>query len=61
MKAKMQSVLTHTQIPGLAENRPSVLRGDKLYATPVPGDGHKYQGIVHQVAQTEVKLGFFKK
>lgn len=49
------------QVPGLAENRPSVLRGDRLFAIPVKSDGKKYQGHVHNVAQLEVSLGFTKR
>lgn len=42
------------QVPGLAENRPSVLRGDALYVTPVGTSGREYQGFVHMVRLNEV-------
>jgi hypothetical protein len=44
------------QVPGLAENRPSVLRGDALYATPAGEEraGREYQGFVHHVGLTSV-------
>lgn len=45
------------EVPGLAENRPSVLRGDHLYVRS--GNSRKeYQGYVHEVYQKEVALGF---
>lgn len=46
------------QVPGLAEARPSVLRGDALYVSRADGaDGDKeWQGVVHIVRQEEVKL-----
>lgn len=45
------------EVPGLAENRPSVLRGDHLYVWS--GNSRKeYQGYVHEVYLKEVALGF---
>ena len=52
------------QVPGVAENRPSVLRGDHLlvikskerHLEPVT----KHKGYVHRVECEEVKLGFGK-
>ena len=38
-------------VPGLAEGRPSVLVGDKIYLS-TPGDeesGPQYEGYVHEV------------
>ena len=50
------------QIPGLAENRPSVLRGDQLFVRKYLGPDKygpkEYQGYVHEVQQTRVFLGF---
>ena len=46
------------KVPGLAENRPSVLRGDRLFVCPVPANGKKYEGYVHTVTLTELFLGF---
>ena len=51
------------QIPGLAENRPSVLKGDHLFARP-SGDAANsktYKGYVHQVEMEEVVLGFSRE
>lgn len=48
-------------VPGLAENRPSVLKGDKLYVR-VNNNGQlgdkEFQGYVHEVRLLEVILGF---
>ncbi|CAM4628135.1 unnamed protein product [Leuciscus chuanchicus] len=52
------------KVPGVAENRPSVLRGDKLNAC-VSKDKNQpvtvYEGYVHRVELERVKLGFSKK
>ncbi|XP_008285144.1 putative helicase mov-10-B.2 [Stegastes partitus] len=49
------------EVPGVAENRPSVLRGDQLLVCPVGETGVKYCGYVHSVQQDFVKLGFSSK
>uniref|UniRef100_A0A3B3ZVS3 RNA helicase n=1 Tax=Periophthalmus magnuspinnatus TaxID=409849 RepID=A0A3B3ZVS3_9GOBI len=46
------------QVPGVAENRPSVLRGDQLLAYPIGESNKKYRGYVHCVQLDSVKLGF---
>ena len=48
-------------VPGLAENRPSVLRGDtvKVKVTGDPSVG--YEGIVHEVQDSNLLIGFGKK
>ncbi|XP_054641470.1 putative helicase mov-10-B.1 isoform X2 [Dunckerocampus dactyliophorus] len=46
------------KIPGLSENRPSVLRGDKLMVYPQEETCVKYCGYVHKVERDSVKLGF---
>ncbi|XP_052781823.1 putative helicase MOV-10 [Mya arenaria] len=50
------------QVPGLCENRPSVLRGDWLYVRNRDPNGQlgtrEYQGFVHDVHQNDVALGF---
>lgn len=52
------------EVPGLAENRPSVLRGDHILARILDKDGQigteEYQGFVHDVEQTRLVLGFHK-
>ena len=52
-------------VPGLAENRPSVLKGDKIYAQLYLRNGDveptEYEGIVHMVEDSSVVIGFSKK
>ncbi|XP_064161244.1 putative helicase mov-10-B.1 isoform X1 [Anguilla rostrata] len=52
------------QVPGVAENRPSVLRGDDLRVTKAEDEDQPitvYKGYVHRVELESVKLGFSKK
>ncbi|XP_032376607.1 putative helicase mov-10-B.1 [Etheostoma spectabile] len=49
------------EVPGVSENRPSVLRGDSLLAYPAEEKGEKYRGYVHSVQLDSVKLGFSSK
>lgn len=53
------------QVPGVAENRPSVLKGDHLLATLADEQTHnpvvQYKGYVHAVELEQVKLGFCEK
>lgn len=54
------------QVPGLAENRPSVLKGDHLFAWYTnersnKEDAKKYKGYVHRVELEELVLGFNKE
>ncbi|XP_061531402.1 putative helicase mov-10-B.2 isoform X1 [Phycodurus eques] len=46
------------QVPGLSENRPSVLRGDRLLVYQKGEQQQKYSGYVHRVERDSVKLGF---
>ncbi|XP_077581896.1 putative helicase mov-10-B.1 [Stigmatopora nigra] len=46
------------EIPGLSENKPSVLRGDKLLVYPQGETKQKYCGCVHKIERNSVKLGF---
>ncbi|XP_019369629.1 PREDICTED: putative helicase MOV-10 [Gavialis gangeticus] len=52
------------KVPGVAENRPSLLRGDHLFATLGTERGShglvQYKGYVHRVELDRVKLGFSK-
>lgn len=44
-------------VPGLAENRPSVLKGDRLYIQVANDKTMKnYEGTVQDVEETQVKL-----
>lgn len=62
MTQRRNSGLLVLEVPGLAENRPSVLRGDHLYVRIMAADGTlrevSYQGFVHEVEQTRLILGF---
>ncbi|XP_063153493.1 helicase MOV-10 [Candoia aspera] len=53
------------KVPGVAENRPSVLKGDHLFVSLVEGHvkypGPLYKGYVHAVELERVKLGFSEK
>uniref|UniRef100_A0A8C6KW45 RNA helicase n=1 Tax=Nothobranchius furzeri TaxID=105023 RepID=A0A8C6KW45_NOTFU len=49
------------KVPGVAENRPSVLRGDCLKVTRCDDKSIVYKGLVHKVELDRVKLGFSKK
>ncbi|XP_040905865.1 putative helicase mov-10-B.1 [Toxotes jaculatrix] len=49
------------EVPGVSENRPSVLRGDELLVCPIGETGVKYRGYVHSVQLDSIKLGFGAK
>ncbi|XP_029291385.1 putative helicase mov-10-B.1 [Cottoperca gobio] len=49
------------EVPGVSENRPSVLRGDSLLVYLAGEKGEKYRGYVHSVLLDMVKLGFGSK
>uniref|UniRef100_A0A4W4DXA2 RNA helicase n=1 Tax=Electrophorus electricus TaxID=8005 RepID=A0A4W4DXA2_ELEEL len=62
---KLNKKLLVLQVPGVSENRPSVLRGDHLLVTKSK-DVHlqnitKYKGYVHRVELDQLKLGFSSK
>ncbi|XP_043098693.1 putative helicase mov-10-B.1 [Puntigrus tetrazona] len=61
---KSNKKLLILKVPGVAENRPSVLRGDKLNVC-LSEDRNQpitvYEGYVHRVELDRVKLGFNKK
>ena len=53
-------------VPGLAENRPSLVRGDRLFVTKLAANGtiqekKQYEGYVHKVALNVVYLKFSAK
>lgn len=60
LRKDARTKLMRLEVPGLAENRPSVLKGDRLYAT-FGEDNRKYEGFVHKVELREVALGFQKR
>ncbi|XP_030827959.1 putative helicase MOV-10 isoform X2 [Strongylocentrotus purpuratus] len=54
-----QPTMLRLHVPGLAENRPSVLRGDHLFARfSDKSDNKSYKGYVHRVEQEDLVLGF---
>lgn len=59
------SVLSGLQVPGVSENRPSVLRGDHLLMTKSEDVNSqnitKYKGYVHRVELDRLKLGFSQR
>lgn len=58
-KSRQHRGLLNLEVPGLAENRPSVLRGDHLSAAKSEGSRDKtYRGYVHHVEQEVVSLSF---
>ncbi|XP_043967053.1 putative helicase mov-10-B.1 [Gambusia affinis] len=46
------------EVPGVSENRPSVLRGDSLLVYPQGEKEVKYRGYVYSVQLDSVRLGF---
>uniref|UniRef100_A0A8C1I6V5 RNA helicase n=1 Tax=Cyprinus carpio TaxID=7962 RepID=A0A8C1I6V5_CYPCA len=61
---KSNKKLLILKVPGVAENRPSVLRGDKLNVCLSEDRSQPitvYEGYVHSVELDRVKLGFSKK
>lgn len=48
------------KVPGLAEHRPSILKNDNLYCTK-GSSKQEYEGVVHDVRESEVWLGFDKR
>lgn len=48
------------QVPGLAENRPSVLRGDSIFVMIEGEKSVKYEGVVHHVRELVLWLGFHR-
>ena len=50
------------EVPGLAEKRPSLVRGDRLFVKKLAADGtpenKRYEGYIHRVELNEVFLRF---
>jgi helicase MOV-10 len=49
------------KVPGLAEKRPSLLKGDKLYVSTTSQPDKEFEGYVHRVLQEEVWLRFSQR
>ncbi|KAM4701901.1 helicase MOV-10 [Discoglossus pictus] len=62
MERDTNQKLLALHVPGVAENRPSVLKGDHLFVTLADERGQSgiisYKGYVHAVELERVKLGF---
>ena len=59
--------LLSLNVPGLSENRPSLLKGDRIFArvyasakSTEPED-KEYEGVVHEILQNQVWVGFSKE
>ncbi|XP_017270570.1 putative helicase mov-10-B.1 [Kryptolebias marmoratus] len=55
---KYNKKLLVLEVPGVSENRPSVLRGDSLLVYPEGERDVKYRGYVHSVQLDSIRLGF---
>lgn len=49
------------QVPGLAEKRPSLIKGDRLYASCDADRETEFEGYVHEIQQTGVWLKFSER
>ena len=60
-KSEIHRFLT-LEVPGLAEKRPSLVRGDRLFVRKLAADGtpenKKYEGYIHRVELNQVFLRF---
>ena len=45
-------------VPGLAENRPSVLKGDHIIVKQSGTQRPEYEGVVHEVRDKSIRVGF---
>uniref|UniRef100_T1IMR9 RNA helicase n=1 Tax=Strigamia maritima TaxID=126957 RepID=T1IMR9_STRMM len=54
---KQKQHMLQLEVPGLAESRPSLIRGDKIYAKKA-SDRKEFEGIVHVVRLKDVWVGF---
>ena len=63
-KLKSEPPYLTLEVPGLAENRPSLVRGDHLFVQKLAANGTveneniKYEGFVHNVGLNKVFLRF---
>ena len=51
-------------VPGLSENRPSLLKGDRIFARIYPAgknsepEDKEYEGVVHEIWENKIGVGF---
>ena len=61
-KAKTDEEFLTLDVPGLAEKRPSLVRGDRLFVRKLRADGtpeeKRYEGFVHRLELNKVFLKF---
>ena len=55
---KMNNGYFSLEVPGLEENRPSVMKGDKILVKIDNSNDKEYVGMVHQIQESRVWLGF---
>jgi len=60
LKIDKATKLFALEVPGLEENRPSVMKGDKIFVLS-HSDSREYEGFVHQIQEQKVLLGFNDK
>ena len=53
--------LLELAVPGLSENRPSVLKGDKIIVKKSTTHNEFYEGIVHDTREKSILVGFNSK
>ena len=46
------------EVPGLEENRPSVMKGDTIKVKMTGNSDREYEGVVHEIRESRVMLGF---
>ena len=54
--SKLNNLFSLT-VPGLEENRPSVMKGDKILVK-LPSDSRDYEGFVHEIQEQRVMISF---
>jgi len=60
MKLDKNRRLFILEVPGLEENRPSVMRGDRIFVLN-HADNKEYEGYVHLIQEDKVLLGFSER
>ena len=55
---KTNNNLFSLTVPGLEENRPSVMKGDKILVKLSSDQARDYEGFVHQIQEQNVLIGF---
>lgn len=61
LEFKKGSTLYELTVPGLGEDRPSILIFDKIYVKESKNSKTKYEGIVHRVLEETIHLGLNRR